>query len=53
MFINGLDRKEYEDARLARMNPEAYAAKQQAMREYNPIRDFIHILKKIFAKKIR
>ena len=53
MIVDSTDRNEIDDARLARIHPEAYEAKTKAVRNYNPIKDLINFLKKLCTKKTR
>ncbi len=51
MFAGGFDREDYDNAKLARMHPEAYEAKMRALENYDPLGDFIAFLKRIFSRK--
>lgn len=53
MFINSSDREILDDAKLARMHPEAYEAKVKAKAEWSPMRDIINFFKPIFVKKAK
>lgn len=52
---SNLELEDLEDAKLARMSPEAYEAKMQARREYNPFvdpfKELLAFARKLFAKK--
>lgn len=39
MFVDSFDREQLDDAKLARIHPEAYEAKMKARAERNPMRD--------------
>lgn len=53
MFVGSIDRGEMDDAKLARMHPEAYEAKRKARLEQNPIADLINFFKNLLGKKVK
>jgi len=53
MIVDSADRREIDDASLARIHPEAYEAKRKAMWGYNPIKDLMDFLKKLCTKRTR
>lgn len=53
MFVDSIDREQMDDAKLARMHPEAYDAKMKARAEWNPMRDIISFFKNLLAKKAK
>lgn len=53
MFVDSFDRELLDDAKLARMHPEAYEAKMKAKAEWDPARDIISFFKNLLAKRAK
>lgn len=41
MFVDSFDRELLDDAKLARMHPDAHEAKMKARAEWNPMRELL------------
>jgi hypothetical protein len=53
MFAHPGEAEELKDARLACTHPEAYEAKMKAREDGGLIKDFVGLLKSLFAKKAK
>lgn len=53
MLVDSVDREQMDDAKLARIHPEAFEAKVGARTEYNPLLDLIQFFKNLFFKKVQ
>ena len=50
MLVDSVDRDQMDNAKLARMHPEAYECKMKARMEYDPVKDLINLFKNLLAK---
>jgi hypothetical protein len=53
MLVDQTDREDWDNARLARICPEAYKAKMKAMVGWNPIGVTVAFFRDLFAKRAR
>ena len=53
MFVDSFDREQLDDAKLARMHPEAYEVKMKARAEWNPMRDVADFFRWLFVRKAK
>lgn len=60
MIVDQIELEEFNDARLARIHPEAYEAKMRAEQErreerkqqrFNPLKEIISFFRNIFSRK--
>lgn len=53
MLVDSIDREQMDDAKLARIHPEAYEAKMKAKAEWNPVQDLVNFFRNLLVKWTR